>query len=642
MSIHMLAEPQAVHQGISEDNSSTPSDVATLTVDQKQKVNIEAVTGLPSLSADLAQTWLAWQCKMVAGLISGAIYLPADIENKTSALTVWPLNSAEEPQLIEIAARALADRSGVLRAQQQYGPSNNRSCDLIACPLLVDSEPVGIVSVMISTRSESQQNAVLQLLQWGSLWMETLIYQQCASRREYGAFSLSLMTAVVACPDDRSAAVVVANQLADQFGCERVSIGFRQGLQIRLQAISNINQFDSRTQLVRRIEAAMEEASDQNMLISQPVGSSAEPAITRAHAELSSRQDNGAVCTLPLTGQYGAVGAITLEKGNNQPFDNDVLVLCESLGRLLGPFLEQKIREHRSFWAKGAGALMEGIASIFGPTRLKLKLVLLASAALISGLSVTNGTYLVTAPASIQGTVRHLLAAPLDGYVKQALVRAGDLVQKGELIASLDDRKLQLEHQKWQNEGIKLEKEYQEALAKRERIRLSVLRAQLDQVAAELQLVEERIKRTQLFAPVEGIVVSGDLSQSLGTPVKTGQVLYEVAPLNDYRVVLEVDEQKVSGLTSGKAGKLIVNALPSASFDVVIEQVGPVAISSDKRNYFRIEASLDKTGSASDSHLLLPGMQGVAKVDMGQRNLLWIWTHSFIDRVRLWVWYLGW
>jgi len=131
-------------------------------------------------------------------------------------------------------------------------------------------------------------------------------------------------------------------------------------------------------------------------------------------------------------------------------------------------------------------------------------------------------------------------------------------------------------------------------------------------------------------------LISGDLSQSLGAPVETGQILFEVAPLDSYRVVLEVDEHDVAGLDKGKIGNLIVAALPRASFRISVDQVIPVAESSEGSNYFRVEASL-----IEPSPLLRPGMRGVAKVEMGERDLLWIWTHEVMDRSRLWLWSLG-
>jgi hypothetical protein len=43
--------------------------------------------------------------------------------------------------------------------------------------------------------------------------------------------------------------------------------------------------------------------------------------------------------------------------------------------------------------------------------------------------------------------------------------------------------------------------------------------------------VEEHLERAQLRAPFESLIVSGDLSQSIGAPVERGKVLFEVAPL---------------------------------------------------------------------------------------------------------------
>jgi RND family efflux transporter MFP subunit len=295
-----------------------------------------------------------------------------------------------------------------------------------------------------------------------------------------------------------------------------------------------------------------------------------------------------------------------------------------------------KRREERSFWSKGIEALLEFSAGVFGPSRLKLKLAVLSALALLTAFFFIDGDYRVTAPASIEGEVRQILVAPQAGYVEQAGVRAGDLVEKGQLIAALDDRNLRLERQKWQSQRNKIEKEYQDALAKRDRTELSVLRAKIDQVDAELSLVDEKIERTRLRAPFEGIVVSGDLSQSLGAPVETGQVLFEVAPLESYRVVLEVDEHDVAGLDAGKPGHLIIAALPQTSLAISLDRVVPVAVSGEASNFFRVEASLDEPSS-----LLRPGMRGVAKVEMGQRNLLWIWTHAVFDRIRLWAWSAG-
>jgi hypothetical protein len=31
-------------------------------------------------------------------------------------------------------------------------------------------------------------------------------------------------------------------------------------------------------------------------------------------------------------------------------------------------------------------------------------------------------------------------------------------------------------------------------------------------------------------------------------------------------------------------------------------------------------------------------MEGVGKVSIEERKLVWIWTHGFVDWLRLWIW----
>ena len=573
---------------------------------------------------------------MIAGIIEGALYLPGEPGRTGGVIATWPETGEGDELLTDIANQALSERRGVVRSRASYGAENKRICDLIASPLLVHGETVAVFTMMISIRSESQRHAVLQLLQWGGLWMETLIDQQSASRREDNAFTLSLVAAILGHSNSRAASMEAVNRLADHFQCERVSIGIRRGLPIRLYALSHVARFDPRTQLVRAIESAMEEAVDQTAILIQPSDPDREPAVLRAHGELAKHQTNGAVCTLPLPGQAGYIGAITLERSASEPFDQDTVGWCETVAGLIGPMLELKRREERSFGAKAVESFLALAAGTFGPTRLKLKLAVLSMVALMTVLSVTEGDYRVSALATVEGAVRQVLVAPQGGFVKEAKARAGDLVGKGELIARLDDRALLLESQKWQSERNKIEKEYQEALAKRDRTQLGILRALMEQAEAELRLVEDKITRTTLRAPFSGVVVTGDLSQSLGAPVETGQVLFEVAPLDDYRVVLEVDEHEVAALAAGMTGHMVVAALPQTYLPISVQKIVPVAVAGEGRNIFRVEASLDEPSSA-----LRPGMQGVAKVDIGQRKLLWIWTHAVIDRVRLWAWSVG-
>lgn len=593
-----------------------------------------------SVSADLAQEWLAWQCKMVTGIIRGVFYPVTEDAHLGAPLSVWPNEGDASQQLGNLplqdaAAQVLKNKRELALSRQLYGHDKNRTGDIVACPLFVDERMVAVVAILMSPRAELQLQTILKLQQWSASWMKTLLQQEGAAKRNTGLFFWTLATAINEQPSAQEAAMAMANQLADQFGCERVSIGLRQGLTLRLQALSHVASFDTRAQLVRRIESAMEEAVDQQVTLILPKESTNEALITRAHVELA--ENKHAVCTIPLPGRAEFIGAVTLERALDKPFDKETLALCQSQVKFMGPALENKLREERSLLAKAHEAFLGFSAQLMGSAYLKLKITLLATFVLFTALGFIQGTYEVTAPASIEGEVRQILVAPQNGYVKAVHVLAGDVVKKGQLLAVLDDRNLILEQQKWQSEYSKIEKEYQEALAKRDRTQLGILGAQRDQIVAELNLVVERLAQTQVSAPFEGVVVSGDLSQSLGAPVETGQVLFEVAPLDHYRVVLEVDDHNMAGLRVGNTGHLIIAALPQSKLAVSIKQVIPIAVSQDTRNFFRVEALLTQPSASP----LLPGMRGVAKIEIGERSMLWILTHALLERVTLWLWSLG-
>jgi len=226
-----------------------------------------------------------------------------------------------------------------------------------------------------------------------------------------------------------------------------------------------------------------------------------------------------------------------------------------------------------------------------------------------------------------------VVAAPFNGYIAGAHFRAGDRVEEGALLCSLDDRDLLQERLNWLSKGNQYRRQYQDALAKYNRVEVKVLGAQLDQVAAELSLVEERLARTKLRAPFAGLLVSGDLSTRLGGSVELGEVLFEITPLEGYRVILEVDERRIVDVRPGQTGKVLLSALPGSPFPFVVEKVTPIATAREGLNFFRVEAVLQ-----NGAEFLRPGMEGVGKIDIDQRLLVSIWTRDLVEWVRLFLW----
>jgi multidrug resistance efflux pump len=228
-----------------------------------------------------------------------------------------------------------------------------------------------------------------------------------------------------------------------------------------------------------------------------------------------------------------------------------------------------------------------------------------------------------------------VVVSPQSGFIAEAKVRPGDVIHNGDILGSLDDKDLKLELRKWSSQVEQLHTEYRDGLARHDRSKVSIVSAKLLQAEAQLNLVHEKLSRIQLSAPFDGFIVSGDLTQAMGSPVERGQVLFTVAPLDAYRVILQVDERDIGKVKEGQRGNLVLSGMVDKPLEFTIEQITPVSTAEEGRNFFRVEAKIKE-----NSDLLRPGMEGIGKIAIDRQKLIWIWSHRLLDWLRLTFWSL--
>jgi multidrug efflux pump subunit AcrA (membrane-fusion protein) len=332
-------------------------------------------------------------------------------------------------------------------------------------------------------------------------------------------------------------------------------------------------------------------------------------------------------------GKGELVGAITFERHRNELFDKEALQLAEAIAALLGPIVGLQLRANKLLAGRAIDRVDDGISSLFGPRRPGLKLAAIGVIALALFLALAKGEHRVTAKSVLEGEVQRAAVAPFDGFIRSAAVRAGDTVKAGDVLAALEDRDLILERAKWRAERDKLVQKQREVRAKHDRTNLVILDSQIRQAEAQLALAEEKLSRARIVAPFDAIVVSGDLSQMLGSPVEKGKTLFELAPLDSYRLIIHVDERDVRYVAMGQSGTVAFAGVPWTPLRMALSKITPVTVAEEGRNSFRIEARLAELGPQ-----LRPGMEGVAKIETGQRSLVWIWTRAVVEWLRLVAW----
>lgn len=578
-----------------------------------------------------AQRWLSEHCDHWQS-VSGALVARADAASqRLHNLARWPLQGPLDISLIGAAKAAIQGARPVV-VVPPVGEGDGAHAGVISLPVPIGDGSLAALAVALRSPAAVEPASFVRELESASA---SLGFALTSVGAEGGSLEagrvLHMLSMVVARAGLAEGVSELVNELAVGLGFERVSLGlFRQG-QLRVIALSHSGDFEQRQDLIQRLAAVMDEAAEQGYSVVYPPRPDDPPRIILAHAELV-RHTGTAIATVPLVWDGRPIGAIALERGGESPPAPEEIGLCEHIASVLAPMLAVKQRAERSLLAHAGAGLARVWERLCEHGNPRPKLAVVAVLAVIA-LSFVPVTHRVGAPARIEGAVQRVLTAPMDGYLRKVQVRPGDSVQAGDVLAELHDQDLLVEQRRWQAEVTQHENALTAAMANADRAELSISHAKTMAARAQLALVESQLGRARITAPIDGIVTDGDLTQTIGAPVRRGDLLLTLVPVGQYRLVVEVDERDVAHLEPGQRGRLALAALPAQPLGFSVERVTPVAVTRDGRNSFEVEATLDE-----DSTPLRPGLHGVAKIEVGTRTLADALTGRLADWLRLTLW----
>ncbi|MCP3877214.1 MAG: HlyD family efflux transporter periplasmic adaptor subunit [Sulfitobacter sp.] len=513
-----------------------------------------------------------------------------------------------------------------------------------AYPVCIDGQPVSrVIAVeLVSSRKDGAQTA-LREMHWAAGWLATKVWagfaDEQAEQVSRAAVALDLLALTGEHRRPEPAAMAVVNELQSVLKADQISIGMikrrHTAPRIRLLAISYSAWFRKRSTVAERLETAMEEAFDQNATVSVPAMPATERAISFAHQDHIAGSRMNSIASVPLLDQAGPVGIISVERRSEEGFSPEERRLLESVAALLGPVIELKRQNRRWIGGRIRDTLVHALGVLLGPRRLSWKLLVLVLVGLGVAAATFQGPFRVNADAIVRGTVVRAAVAPFNGFIEAASVRAGDVVAAEDELARLDSADLVLERLRWTSELDRFKAELRAAHAKYERAQVAFLEAQISQAEARLALTNTQLVRTRIMSPIDGLVVSGDLSQRLGAPVQPGEVLFEVAPLDAFRLEMFVDERDMRYVEPEQSGRLALTGRPEEPLGFEITRITPVSEIRDGTNTFRVEAALETLPEG-----VRPGMEGVAKIDAGKELIVWVWSRRLIDWLRetTWTW----
>lgn len=545
-------------------------------------------------------------CRGIAVQASDPVYRVEFSGALAETLAIWP----------DLAARVLAGEALVLSKSSGSLGSDR----LVATGLqLPDGQP-GVIGVSLAAPHNDRTVETL-LLSLG--WLQLALAAARLERSQSGAKLLELLGHIGSQRGAREAAQEWINRTA-AWAREHLS---EAGISIRLTL------FDVRNGLPRWWVGADTAWAEK----ASPAVQEAQELAAQAIAEMQEvRTPRDWALPVITLGEVSAVLVVHFDSDGAAVLpETATTVMRASLG-LAEPLLRRWQEADRSLLRHHLDAVGRAWRKLRDPGHLAWKA---GAAVIVVGLLVLLVWPIpdrVNANTVIEGQIRQVVTAPFDGFFGQVMVRPGQQVKQGQVLARLDDRDLKLERAKSRGERDQAAAKLRQAMAERDAAATTLAQAELQQTDAQLALIEAKLSRAELVAPLNGLLVSGDWVQQVGGPVEIGKELFEIAAGTGYRVVLHVPDRDIARVHLGQPGVLRLTGQPQTPYEFRISNVTATASVQDGINGFRVEAQWQ--GEVPN---LSPGMQGIGKIEVGRSNLLTVWTRSSLDwlRLKIWAWW---
>ncbi len=533
------------------------------------------------------------------------------------------------------AISALADKA----SREKFAFERIRETETGLIGLRLESGEAGHECVAVLATRGRQPNLPAICAQLQLLADTPLIYQNHRrlqqADRELVQFTetLDLMLLLNAQTRFGAVAMMYCNELASRFKSLRVSLGWLEGRYMRLQAISHMENFGRRMEVVQQLEAAMEEALDQDeeIIFPAPEGNL---LVIRDHENFAAGQKMPFLTSIPLRIDGSPVAIVTLER-QEKPFNEGEIaalrLLCDQAARRL-----HDLKQNDCWWGKRCARRAKNFATkLLGPEHTWAKVGALAGTMVLSGLIFIKVPYRIEAPFIIRTESLVQITSPVEGYVESVSVRTGDTVKEGQILLRLDARDLQVEEARAVAELRRFSAEAEQAESEGRIADSRVARERAHQADAALSLVRMRLARSEVKAPANGVIVLGDWREKVGSPVRRGDSLFKIARIEHLYPELKVSENDVHEVIGDAHGEIAFTSRPDLKFPFKVQQVEPVAVAESSGNIFLTQGTFAET----PAKWWRPGMSGLAKVEAGNRSILWVLTHRAIDFLRMRFWW---
>ena len=589
---------------------------------------------------------------------------------------VWLARAAEiAPQ---IAAGGSTDVRPLHDPEDLYGQPVRSHLALV--PLTGGQGAQGLAAYVLDKNDETMFASRIERLELTIVLMGLHEMRLSLQRRNNDLARLRVSMDTLAATNEHekfaASAMSLCNEMASTWKCERVSFGVLKGRYVQIISVSGTEKISRKMKLVQDIEAAMEEALDQDIEVILPASSEA-AYVSRGASELSRRHGPSAIVSLPLRREGKGVGVVTLERLAEDPFTAEQIEALRLTCELATPRLMDLHKTDRWVGAKFARSIRGGLGLLVGAKHTWVKMVAILVFGFLAFTILVKGDYTASGAMSLQVRTQHVIPAPFEGILKTVNVEINEKVVgaglKGEtILAEMDTAELRERLAAAQAERSRAKNQAEQARNENKQVQVQIAENDIQKANANIRLLEQRIALASIKSPISGAVVSGDLRRHLGKRYELGKELFQVAKIENMRAELLVGEDQIAEVmekygkscsdrndlqreldslgdddqTRRKAiekqiakldetvgGRLAALGHAGRHFDFVVERITPVARPSEGKNVFPVRVKL-----LQSAQWMRPGMTGVAEIRIDRRPYVYIWTRRLVNWVRMKLW----
>lgn len=574
----------------------------------------------------VAGRWLSWQCQLLNEVRFCAVVDATGLSQGKGLPVKSRLASKGKPS-VPLIVLGDVKQTHSLRAQ---------GLSYWQIPIPFPNKSLCVV-MHIAGLSEVEQRAADRLIRWGA---QNLVDWMADAAVQSGSSGLLVQT-VLSKSTLSEAAGYWADNLQSRSGASRVSVGWNTSTETQLLAVSGVVSLNTNRALPRAIESVLRECYQAGRMTQYPdgafpLGENARPADKESirHEQFHKQFGQPTLVSVPCVIEGQVNGAVLLEFPDLAASKIDVQLLQDEVS--LASALLEAVAMRKPNQGRIKRALVWLKTAVLQPESLWQRLSVISGFAAVLLALLYPFPQHATVRGTIQGADRQVLSATYGSQLTSVNARAGDEVKTGQVLAQFDHSQLQLERDTWESELKRIDALRVQAMTNKDRGNVGELNAQAAAASAELDLIKLRMSQSEVKAPFDGLIVSGDLDDRLGASIEAGEVLFEIASLNDYELQLSVPEQHAAHVTQGASGQMRFAAFPAADFGFEVDTMVPVAVAEADNNVFRLQATL-----LGNNELIRPGMNGVAKISLGKSSVLSRFKKGVTEQLRYWWWSIG-